>query len=567
MHRSVWIIDRTEATGRLGMVVAQHELAAEVGVAVLADGGNAIDAAVATAFTIGVVEPFMSGIGGGGLMLVYLAETQETVAIDFGMCAPLAARPDLYALLPGTSATRFGWRAVEGDANVHGPLAIAVPGAVAGLVTALERYGTRPLAELLQPAIRLARDGFPVSWHTSLEMAQDAALLARYPSTRAIFTRDGLPLPVQTGLEPTILRQPDLARSLEAIAREGSDTFYRGELGRQLVEGLRDLGALLTMEDLERYTVRLSAPLWGEYRGYRIAVAPAPSGGPTVLEALHLLACFPLAEYGHNSSRTLHILIEAFRQAFVDRFAYLADPAFVPVPVAGLTDPAYARERASEIGERARQRIEPGDPARLGVERVFARSLPNYGTGSTTHIGVVDRWGNAVALTQTLLSAWGSRVVAPGTGILMNNGMFWFDPEPGRANSIEPGKRPLANMAPTLVFADHGVFLTLGAMGGRRIIDAVVQVVSNVIDHGLGIQAAISAPRIDCSVEPTVVSSRIDPAVIAALEERGHRLQVVREDFADVPFASPGGILRDHEGILHGGTNPYYPGAAIGLDR
>jgi len=567
MSRSEWIIDRTEALGSHGMVVAQHELAAEVGVAVLADGGNAIDAAVATAFAIGVVEPFMSGIGGGGLMLVYLAESRETVAIDFGMCAPLAARPDLYALLPGTSATRFGWRAVEGDANVHGPLAIAVPGMVAGLVTALERYGTRPLAELLQPAIRLARDGFPVSWHTSLEMAQDAALLARYPSTRAIFTRDGLPLPVQTGLEPTILRQPDLARSLEAIARDGADAFYRGELGRQLVEGLRDLGALLTMEDLERYTVRLSAPLWGEYRGYRIAVAPAPSGGPTVLESLHLLDCFPLADYGHNSSRTLHVLIEAFRQAFVDRFAYLADPAFVPVPVAALTDPAYARERASEIGEQARARIEPGDPQRLGVQRLYARSLPNYGAGSTTHINVVDRWGNAVALTQTLLSAWGSRVVAPGTGILMNNGMFWFDPEPGRANSIEPGKRPLANMAPTLVFADHGVFLILGAMGGRRIIDAVVQVVSNIIDHGLGIQAAISAARIDCSVEPTVVSSRIDPAVIAALEERGHRLQVVREDFADVPFASPGGILRDHEGILHGGTNPYYPGAAIGLDR
>ena len=263
MSRSEWIIDRTEALGRQGMVVAQHELAAEVGVGVLADGGNAIDAAVATAFALGVVEPFMSGIGGGGLMLIYLAGSRETVAIDFGMCAPLAAHPDLYALLPGTSATRFGWRAVEGDANVHGPLAIAVPGTVAGLVTALERYGTRPLADLLQPAIRLARDGFPISWHTSLEMAQDAALLARYPSTRAVFTRDGLPLPVRTGLEPTILRQPDLARSLEAIAREGAETFYRGELGRQLVEGLRELGAILTMEDLERYAVRYSAPLWG----------------------------------------------------------------------------------------------------------------------------------------------------------------------------------------------------------------------------------------------------------------------------------------------------------------
>ncbi|MDW8059699.1 MAG: gamma-glutamyltransferase [Thermomicrobium sp.] len=566
MARSEWIIDRTEALGSRGMVVAQHELAAEIGAEVLEDGGNAVDAAVATAFALGVVEPFMSGIGGGGLMLVHLAESRETVAIDFGMCAPLAARPDLYELLPKRSATRFGWRAVKDDANLHGPLAIAVPGAVAGLATALARYGTRPLAELLQPAIRLAREGFPVSWHTSLEMAQDAALLARYPTTRAIFTRDGLPLPVQSGLQPTILQQPELARSLEAIAAGGAETFYRGELGATLVEGLQRLGALLTLEDLSRYSVRIGKPLRGAYRGHRVETAPAPSGGPTLLESLHIMDCFPIAELGHNTGPALHVLIEAFRQAFVDRFAYLADPAFVPVPVERLLDPSYARERASEIGERARARIEPGAPSRLGVERVFAPSLPNYGAGSTTHISVVDRWGNAVALTQTLLSAWGSRVVAPDTGILMNNGMFWFDPEPGHANSIEPGKRPLANMAPTFVFSDDRLFLVLGAMGGRRIIDAVAQVVSNVVDHRLGIQAAISAPRIDCSVQPSAVSARIDPRAIAELERRGHRLEIVREDFADVPFASPGGILCDSDRTLHGGSYPYYPGTAIGLD-
>lgn len=566
MSRSEWVIDRVEALGRNGMVAAKHELAAEVGVAVLEDGGNAVDAAVATAFAVGVVEPFMSGIGGGGLMLVFLAERNETVAIDFGMCAPLAARPDLYELLPGQTATRFGWRAVKDDANLHGPLAIAVPGTVAGLATAAQRYGTRPLAELLQPAIRLAREGFPVSWHTSLEMAQDAALLARYPSTRAIFTRDGLPLPVFTDLQPTVLRQPDLARSLEAIAIGGPDVFYRGELGKTLVEGLRGLGAILSEQDLQAYTVRIGPPLWGTYRGFRIATAPAPSGGPTLLESLNLMACFDLASWGHNNERTLHVLIEAFRQAFVDRFTYLADPAFVPVPVDALTDPAYAQERATEIGERARPVITPGIPERLGVARVFARSLPNYGGGATTHICVVDHWGNAVSLTQTLLSAWGSRIVAPDTGILMNNGMLWFDPEPGHANSIEPGKRPLSNMTPTLVFAEKELFLVLGAMGGRRIINAIAQIVSNVIDHGLGIQAAITAPRIDCSVQPTAVSARLDPSVVAKLRERGHELQVVREDFADSPFASPVGILRDREAVLHGGANPYYPAMAIGLD-
>jgi gamma-glutamyltranspeptidase/glutathione hydrolase len=566
MSRSEWIIDRQEALGTQGMVAAKHEIAAEVGASVLEDGGNAIDAAVATAFAVGVVEPFMSGIGGGGLMLVHSAATGDTIALDFGMCAPLAARPDLYTLLPGTSATRFGWRAVEGDANVHGPLAIAVPGTVAGLAAAAERWGTRPLAELLQPAIRLAREGFPVSWHTSLEMAQDAELLARYPSTRAIFTRNGLPLPVFTGLQPTMLRQPDLARSLEAIARRGAETFYRGELGKTLIEGLRSLGAILTEEDLARYRVRIAAPLWGRYRACRVATAPAPSGGPTLLESLHIMDCFDLRASGHNTDRTLHILIEAFRQAFVDRFTYLADPDFVPVPVDALTDPSYARERAQEIGEDARTRIEPGQPSRLGIEQVFERSLPNYGAGSTTHICVVDRWGNAVTLTQTLLSAWGSRIVAPGTGILMNNGMFWFDPEPGRANSIAPGKRPLANMTPTLVFTGGQFLLALGAMGGRRIINAIAQIISNVVDHRMGIQAAISAPRVDCSVQPTAVSSRIPEAVIARLRERGHTLQVVREDFADVPFASPVGILRDKEGMLHGGANPYYPAMVLGLD-
>ena len=566
MQRSDWILDRKEAVSRYGMVAAKHELAAEVGAAVLEAGGNAIDAAVATAFTVGVVEPMMSGIGGGGLMLIFLAEQRAVVALDYGMVAPLAARPDMYHLLDATSPSLFGWRAVVDDANIHGPLAIAVPGTVAGLATAAARYGTMPLHELLHPAIRYAREGFPVSWHTSFEIAQDLELLNRYPSTRAIFTKDGLPWPVLTGLTQTKLVQADLARSLEAIAKDGPDAFYRGELGQAIVEGLRSLGAIISLEDLAHYRVRISEPLWGTYRGHRVAAMPAPSGGPTLLESLHLLDCFDLAASGHNTEHTLHILIECFRQAFVDRFAYLADPAFADVPVAGLINPAYARAQAATITERARSVIEPGDPEQLGVRERYARSMPHYAsTSTTTHLSVVDRWGNAVALTQTLLSAWGSRVVAPGTGILFNNGMMWFDPEPGRANSIAPGKRPLANMCPTIVFRDDRPFLVLGAMGGRRILNALAQIISNVIDHGLGIQAAITAPRIDCSVDPTNVSSRIDPAVIEGLRARGHRLTVVVEDVGNVPFASPAGILVDADGTLHGGANPYYPAMAIGL--
>ena len=547
------------------MVAAKHELAAEVGAQVLEAGGNAVDAAIATAFTVAVVEPFMSGIGGGGLMLVYLAERGETVAIDFAMAAPRAARPEMYELLDTTGPGMFGWRGARDDANIHGPLSIAVPGTVAGLALAAERYGTMPLRELLQPALRYARDGVPVSWHTSFEIAQDLELLNRYPSTRAVFTHEGLPWPVLTGLEQTMLVQADLARSLEAIAEQGPDVLYRGELSRTLVAGLGELGAILTEEDLRGYEVRVSEPLWGRYRGYRVAAAPAPSGGPTLLECFNLMACFDLRASGHNSVETLHRLIESFRQAFVDRFAYLADPAFAEVPVAGLIDPAYAREQAVRIGARARPVVEPGDPQRLGARRRYQRSMPGYGTGSTTHISVVDRWGNAVSLTQTLLSAWGSRVVAPGTGILMNNGMMWFDPEPGRANSIEPGKRPLANMSPVLVLDGERVFLSLGAMGGRKIIAALAQIVSNVVDHAMGIQAAISAPRVDCSVQPPQISSQIDPGVVEGLRARGHRLQVVVEDVANVPFASPVGVLVGRDGTLRGGANPYYPAMAIGL--
>lgn len=565
MRRTEWVLDRTEATGERGMVAAKHELAAEVGAQVLEAGGNAVDAAVATAFTVGVVEPFMNGIGGGGLMLIYLADRRQTIAIDFAMAAPRAARPDMYELLDATSPSMFGWRAVRDDANIHGPLSIAVPGTVAGLALAAERYGTMPLRELMQPAIRYARQGFPVSWHTSFEIAQDLELLNRYPSTRAIFTRDGLPWPVLTGLEQTLLVQAELARSLEAIAERGPDVFYRGELGQALVEGLRGLGAILTEDDLRSYEVRIAEPHWGRYRGHRVAAAPAPSGGPTLLECLHLMEYFDLRASGHNTVETLHCLIEAFRQAFVDRFAYLADPAFADAPVTALIDPEYAREQAARIGERARPAVEPGDPERLGVRQRYARSMPNYGAGSTTHPSVVDRWGNAVSLTQTLLSAWGSRVVAPGTGILMNNGMMWFDPEPGRANSIAPGKRPLANMSPALVFAEDRVYLSLGAMGGRKIINALAQIISNVIDHGMGIQAAITAPRIDCSVQPAQVSSRIDPGVIEGLQARGHRLQVVVEDVGNVPFASPVGILVEADGTLRGGANPYYPAMAIGI--
>ncbi|MBX6341790.1 MAG: gamma-glutamyltransferase family protein [Thermomicrobiaceae bacterium] len=453
------------------------------------------------------------------------------------------------------------------DLNIHGPLSAAVPGTVAGLALAAERYGTMPLADLIQPAIRLAREGFPVSWHTSYEIAQDLALLNRYPSTRAIFTQDGRPWPVRPfeGAPPYRLVQRDLADTLEAIARGGADAFYRGEIAQAIDRGMRDLGGIITADDLASYEVRVSAGLAGDYRGHRVVTPQAPSGGPTLHESLRMMALADLRAMGHNTVETLHYLIEAFRQAFVDRFAYLADPAFVEVPVEALTSEAYAQEQAATFGTRARREVEPGDRARLGVTHHLARSMPAYGRpGDTTHLSVIDERRNAVSLTQTLLSLWGSRVVVPGTGILLNNGMMWFDPEPGRPNSIAPGKRPLANMCPTLVFDGDRVLMSVGAMGGRKIMNALAQIISNVVDHGMSIQPAITAPRVDCSVDVTAVSGRIDPAVVEGLRERGHRLQVVVEDLGGAPFASPCGVLVAPDGTLRGGANPYYPAMAIG---
>ncbi|HMM43747.1 MAG TPA: gamma-glutamyltransferase, partial [Thermomicrobiales bacterium] len=419
---------------------------------------------------------------------------------------------------------------------------------------------------LIRPAVRLARDGFPVGWHTSLTIAQDLALLSRFPATRAIFTDDGRPWTMLTGLTPTRLVQADLARTLDALADDGWETFYRGDLARAIVDGVRGMGGLLADEDLRDYAVRVGPALMADYRGHAVATAQAPSGGTTLLESLRLMEQANLAALGHNTADALHHLIESFRQAFVDRFAYLADPRFVQIPEAALLTEGYARSRAAAFGPSARPIVSPGGRDELGVRHALARSVPAYGAGEhTTHVSVVDARGNAVALTQTLLSSWGSRVVAPGTGVLLNNGMMWFDPEPGRPNSVAGGKRPLANMTPALVLENDAVRLAVGAMGGRKIINAVTQVIANVVDYGMGVQAAITAPRVDCSTAVTLVSSRIDPTVVAALERRGHALQAIREDIGSVPFASPVGILRATDGTLHGGANPYYPAMAIGL--
>jgi gamma-glutamyltranspeptidase/glutathione hydrolase len=564
--RSNWIIERAEAAGRGGVVAAKHELGAEAGAAVLHRGGNAIDAAVTTAFVVGVVEPFMSGIGGGGLLVAHLPRRGESVVVDFTMVAPRRATPDMYRVIGGTDLGLFGWPAVEDNENIVGHRSVAVPGTVAGLALALERYGTISLAEALGPAIRYAEEGFQPTWHTSLMVAMDLANLNRFPATSAVFTVNGYPPLPMAGLGP-LLRQPDLARTLRTIAEHGPRAFYEGPIADAIVADMQANGGLLDADDLGSYEARIVEPLCGSYRGIEVVATPAGTGGPTVLETLNLLEQADLRSLGHNSADALHQIAEASRQAFVDRFAYLADPDRVSVPVDALVSKAYAAERASEVRrDHARDDVRAGDRLRLGVTHSLASSEPGYAARllTTTHISVIDREENAVSLTQTLLSGWGSRVTSPGTGILLNNGMMWFDPEAGRPNSVDGGKRPLANMAPVVLLRDGRSFVALGAMGGRRILNAIPQIVSNLVDHDMGIQDAIAAPRVDYSTRALQVSSRVAPGVLDELRRRGHPVDVRDENVFSFDFASPAGALVEN-GEFRGGATQFYPAMAIAV--
>jgi gamma-glutamyltranspeptidase / glutathione hydrolase len=552
--RTDWVYDRTEATSRHGMVAAKHPLAAEAGAEILREGGNAVDASVVAGFVAGVVEPFMSGIGGGGFLVAHLPSRNETVVVDHAMVAPRAASPDMYPLAGGTDASLFGWPAVVDDANITGHRAAAVPGTAAGLSLALERFGTIPLERALAPAIRFAEEGFLPTWHTTLMIGIDLALLNRFPASRAIFTGDGYPPNPYPGIRKP-LRQRDLARTLRTIATEGARAFYEGPLAHAIADEMRANGGLIDEADLAGYQATTVAPLCSTYRGREVVTTPTASGGPTVLETLNMMEGAELAALGHNSPAALHEIAESCRQSFADRFAYLADPNFVPVPVDELISKNYAGEQRDKFdSSRAREMVTPGEPsANWGAPRM-----------TTTHVSAIDSQGNAVSLTSTLLGGWGCGVTVPSTGILLNNGMMWFDPQPGQPNSVAGGKKPLANMAPVLVLDDNRPIMSLGAMGGRRILNALPQIISNVLDHGMGMQAAITAPRIDCSTGIVQASSRIPVDTLSALEAMGHQIEPLEEDVLGFEFGSPVGILVDGD-TLRGGANPYYPAMAVGL--
>ena len=465
-----WTLRKPAVAARGGVVTSQHHLASDIGAKVLAEGGNAVDAAVSAGLAIGTLEPWMSGLGGGGYLLVRLAQQRETWCVEFGMRASRDLDPSAYPLAGGADSDLFAWPAVLDQRNVQGPLSIAVPGLVAGHALALERFGTRSWRDALQPAIEQARAGLRVDWYTTLKIASEARALARHPESARTYLPEGLPPSAVWDGPAPVLRLGRLADTLERLAHAGPRDFYEGEVAVSLVQDAREAGCPLSAGDLRAYRAALHASLARRYRDATVHGAPGLTAGPTLMHALSLITS-PLAGVsGKPDAAAYRAYAEALRNAYEHRLATLGE--------------------APEA---------PAHPA------------------CTTHLSVVDGRGNAVALTQTLLSLFGSRVMFPRTGLMMNNGVMWFDPRPGRPNSIRPGLRPLSNMCPSIVERGDGATFALGASGGRRILPAVFQMVSFLVDYGADLESVAHLPRIDVSGGPEITA---DPALGHATHAR-----------------------------------------------
>jgi gamma-glutamyltranspeptidase / glutathione hydrolase len=524
------------------IVVSIDERASKAGADIMQAGGNAIDAAVATGFVLAVVYPQAGNLGGGGFMLVRMADGKSHF-IDFREEAPAATTANMYLDAHGN--------VIEG-ASEYGYKAIGVPGSVAGLVYAQKKYGKLSLRKVMAPAIQLALNGFELTWQEARDLREDSHL-ANYPESRRIFQRNG-----NFYKQYENFRQPDLARTLERIAKNPDD-FYRGAMAHELAAAIQQGGGLVTADDLAHYQVKEREPLRGTYRGYEIISAPPPSSGGTVLiETLNILEGYDLAKAGNRSAESVHLTTEAFRRAFFDRAEFLGDPDFAKLPIAQLTDKKYA--------EAWRATIDPNhatpstDLQRPAIFQTLAQSDASQNqqpptapreSPHTTHYSVVDADGNAVAVTTTINDWFGSRVTAAGLGFILNDEMDDFSAKPGApnsdgliqgpANSIGPGKRPLSSMTPTIVLKDGKLFLVLGSPGSSRIITTVALAIMGVVDYGMNIQEAINAPRFHNQWMPDALSVEawFAPDALHALQKMGYKIAVgFHEDGLTSPYWS-----------------------------
>ncbi|MBB1476736.1 gamma-glutamyltransferase [Shewanella sp. SG41-3] len=531
-----------------GMVSSQEALASKIGVDILKQGGNAVDAAVAVAYALAVTLPRAGNVGGGGFMLVHLAEQHKTIAIDYRETAPAKAHKDIFLDEQGN--------AVDKLSREHG-LAVGVPGTVMGMELALTKYGTMSMEQVIKPAIKLAKDGILVTSDLSNSLAGLKSRITQWPSSAEVFYHaDGSNYQVNE-----LFKQPELAQSLSLIAEKGSKGFYQGETAEKIVSAVQNAGGVMSLTDLANYKVIERQPVRGQYRGYEVVSMPPPSsGGIHIIEMLNVLEQFPIDKLGHNTADTLHLMAETMKYAYADRSKFLGDPDFVNVPVKQLISKEYAKSIASKIS------INKTTPS----SEILPGKLAPYESDQTTHFSVIDKWGNAVANTYTLNFSYGSGLVAKGTGILLNNEMDDFSVKPGtpngygliggEANSVQGNKRPLSSMSPTIVMKDGKPFIVTGSPGGSRIINITLQIIMNVIDHNLNIAEATAAARIHHQWLPDFiwVEHTLNKDTISLLEAKGHKVKIQES------IGSTQSIMMTEQGLF-GASDPRRAGsAAIG---
>ncbi|MDG2451156.1 MAG: gamma-glutamyltransferase [Saprospiraceae bacterium] len=531
--------------GENGMVASQHKLATEVGLEILKKGGNAVDAAVAVGFSLAVVLPRAGNLGGGGFMMIHDADENETNTLNYREMAPAKAFRDMYLDQKG-DVDRSKVNAQYASAGV--------PGSVAGMARALELYGTMSLAEVLAPAIKQAEEGFQVTYDLARILKNLERRIRKWPESAKIFYKENGGY-YEAGDQ---LIQKDLAWSLKQIADHGADAFYKGEVGKRIVDDMTMNDGYIEMKDLNNYKVEEVKPVWGSYRGYDIASMPPPSsGGVHVIQMLNILSGFPLGYLGHNTAETLHIMAESMKHAYADRSEHLGDPNFWNVPTQGITSAEYAAEVRSKIN---RWTATPSDDIKPGKPQ-------DYESEETTHFTVVDKDGNVVVNTYTLNFSFGTGIVAKGTGILLNNEMSDFSAKPGvanafgllggEANAVEPGKRPLSSMTPTMVFKEGKPYFATGSPGGSRIITTVLQVILNIIDHDMNVAEATHAPRIHHQWYPDIlyIEKGIGLDTQSLLRNKNH----------NVSYRSAMGSTQTimlKNGLLFGSSDPRRPDAA-----
>lgn len=530
--------------GRKGMVVAAHPLAAQAGLDMLKEGGNAVDAAVATAFALNAAEPFASGIGGGGFMVIYLAKAKKVTTVNFREKAPAAATPTMFA---NKGEALEQWRTERGTA-------VGVPGMLAGWSYALEKYGTKSLAEAARRAIEIAAGGFPVSPTFSTINKDEYEKLLKNAGEATCYLNGGV------AYEPgDTFKNPELANTLRLITTKGIQEFYSGEIARKIVAAVRAKDGIMTLEDLAGYEPEEMAPLQATYKDFTIYTLPPPgSGGLHILQLLNIAENWPLKTWGHNTVTYIHHLSEAMRFIFADREHYLGDPDFVTIPVAGLLSKDHAR--------RTREKIAPD---KIAASYPYGEFDPaQEKKENTTHVCVIDKDGNIVSLTQSINDFFGTGIIPEGTGFLLNDHMADFSTNPKSPNAPHPNRRPVSSMGPLIMFKKGEPFLVLGSPGGTRIFPSLVQIILNIVDFGMSLDEAIEEPRffsysVSGKRRPISIESRIPAATLKALEGLGHEI-AIKEDY-DKYFGGAQGlmILRDKKIIL-GGADSRRDGVGVG---